>query len=360
MSFKRFPDYWEKDFAFVEQIEAPFILEYAQAIAQLKAGNIYAYSTGSASVRQEDILPLKREIPQLKLYANQPSGFSGAGLQFGWQPAGQSSFRDERVRQAVSMSWDRELYLDVLNNVSKFRAEGLPVDTYWASSLSAGTGSWRLDPKSKEFGPNAKYYQYDVAEAKKLLTAAGYPNGLDVVSSYIPGPELGDAYLRENQVLEDMARQAGFRPKTNLVDYAIEYPKYRDGNGKFEGWAYIAGPTIADDAVGVLVWRYSKAGGAGYLGFDAAGTGDGSGDPQVESMLKKATSELDTEKRRTLVHDIQRYLAAKQYNVTKPGATSSFSLAWPVLGNFNVYQGDRRGDNYYWWLDDTQPPLKKA
>ena len=58
--------------------------------------------------------------------------------------------------------------------------------------------------------------------------------------------------------------------------------------------------------------------------------------------------------------DLQRYLAAKQYNVTKPGAASTFTLAWPALGNFNVYKGDRRGDNYYWWIDETQPPFKKA
>ena len=48
------------------------ILEYAQAIAQLKAGNIYAYSTGTSRVRQEDILPIKSEAPDLKIYANDP------------------------------------------------------------------------------------------------------------------------------------------------------------------------------------------------------------------------------------------------------------------------------------------------
>jgi ABC-type transport system substrate-binding protein len=311
-------------------------------------------------VRQEDVLSLKKDVPDLLLYANQPSGFSGAALNFGWLPAGQSPFNDERVRQAASMSWDRDLYIDVFSNGEKFRAAGLPVDSYWASSLSAGTGGWRLDPKSKEFGANAKYFQHNVAEAKKLLSAAGYPDGLEMVSSYIPGPQLGDSYPRENQVLEDMAREAGFKPKTNLIDYVTKYPGYRDGNGKYEGWLYIAGPTTADDAVGMLTWRYSKAGGAGYLGFDTAGKGDGSGDPQVDALLKKAQSELDTGKRRALIFDLQRYLAQKQYNVPKPGEASYFTLAWPALRNFNTYRGERRTDNYFLWLDETQPPIKKA
>ncbi|HLF78426.1 MAG TPA: ABC transporter substrate-binding protein [Dehalococcoidia bacterium] len=360
MSFKKFPDYYEKDFAFFEQIEAPFVVEYAQALAQLKAGNIYAYATGTSRVRQDDVLALKKDVPQLQLYGNQPSGFSGAALNFGWLPAGQSPFKDERVRQALSMSWDRDLYIDVFSNGDKFKAAGLPVQTYWASALSAGTGSWRLDPKSKDFGPNAKYFQHNPDEAKKLLAAAGYADGLEVISSYIPGQELGDSYQKENQVLEDMARQVGFKPKANLVDYVTKYPGYRDSNGKYEGWAYIAGPTTADDAVGMLVWRYNKAGGAGYLGFDVAGKGDGSGDPQVDTMLKKAQGEQDTERRKATIFELQRYLAQKQYNIPKPGEASYFTLAWPALRNFGVYKGDRRTENYYQWVDETQAPIKKA
>ena len=157
-----------------------------------------------------------------------------------------------------------------------------------------------------------------------------------------------------------MAREVGFVPKTNLVDYVKDYPKYRDGNGKFDGWAYIAGPTTSNDAVGNLVWRYTKGGGAGYLGFDANGKGDASGDPTVDAMLKKAQTELDVEKRRALVWDVQRYLAPKMYNVPKPGATTSLSLAWPALANFNVYRGDRRTPNYYWWIDDSKAPIKRA
>jgi ABC-type transport system substrate-binding protein len=360
MTFKKFPDYYEKDFAFFDELQAPFIIEYAQAIAQLKAGNIYHYATTTTRVRQEDILDLKKEVPELLIYSNEPSGFSGAALNFGWQPAGQSPFRDERVRQAVSMSWDRDLYIDVFSNGDKLSQAGLPVQSYWASALSAGTGSWRLDPKGKDFGPNAKYFKQDIAEAKKLLAAAGYADGLEVTSSYIPGPELGGSYVKENQILEDMARQVGFKPKANLVDYATKYPGYRDGNGKYEGWAYIAGPTTADEAVGMLAWRYTKGGGAGYLGFDTAGKGDGSGDPQVDAMIKKAQNELDVNKRKPIVNEIQRYLAGKQYNVPKPGEASYFTMAWPAIKNFNVYRGDRRTDNYYQWLDESLPPIKKA
>ena len=80
----------------------------------------------------------------------------------------------------------------------------------------------------------------------------------------------------------------------------------------------------------MLAWRYTKGGGAGYLGFDTAGTGDGSGDPQVDGAIKKAQVELDVEKRKVILNDLQRYLAQKQYNIPKPGEASYFTMAWPA------------------------------
>jgi ABC-type transport system substrate-binding protein len=96
---------------------------------------------------------------------------------FGWLPADKSPFLDERVHQAVSMAVDRDLFLDTFFNVSRFAAEGLTVETRWNTALTATFEGFWLNPKEKDFGPNARYLQHDPAEAKKLLTAAGFPNG---------------------------------------------------------------------------------------------------------------------------------------------------------------------------------------
>ena len=42
-NLKRNPDYWDKDWALVETVEQPIISEYATALSQLKAGNIYMF-----------------------------------------------------------------------------------------------------------------------------------------------------------------------------------------------------------------------------------------------------------------------------------------------------------------------------
>jgi ABC-type transport system substrate-binding protein len=155
MVFERNPDYWDlKNGPYFDKIEMPFVLEAAQGVAQLKAGNLYTYSVG-----QDTIVSVKREVPDLRLYINRTAAFSpGNSIQFGTLPTeANKPFKDERVRQAFQMAIDRDLYIDVFNNVDKFRAEGIELGTYWHTALGPAHG-WRLDPKDeKTFGPNAQY-----------------------------------------------------------------------------------------------------------------------------------------------------------------------------------------------------------
>jgi hypothetical protein len=82
------------------------------------------------------------------------------------------------------------------DHCDRYARQGLEVGTYWHTALGPGPG-WRLDPKdTAKFGENAKYYQHNVEEAKKLLAAAGYGKGIEVPTSYIRGTELGADFQR--------------------------------------------------------------------------------------------------------------------------------------------------------------------
>ena len=152
----------------------PIVPEYATALAQFKAGNIYSMGSGrnTPKMRPEDILADQEGRAAPQIYPERPR----RRRRRAWASAvcGKSPFLDERVRQAFSMSIDRDLYMDTFLNVAKFQSEGLPVETRWNTGLAATFDGWWLDPKGKNFGPNAKYYKHDIAEAKKLLAAAGY------------------------------------------------------------------------------------------------------------------------------------------------------------------------------------------
>jgi len=56
---------------------------------------------------------------------------------------------------------------------------------------------------------------------------------------------------------------------------------------------------------------------------------------------------------------VQRYLGAKQYNVRWAGGSNSFALSWPIVKNFNVFQGAAPAEARQ-WLDETMPPAKKT
>jgi peptide/nickel transport system substrate-binding protein len=356
--FKKNPEFWDKSIGFIDQLDYPIITEYAQGMAQLRAGNIYLYA-----VRPEDVLQLKRDVPAINMYAGDIAG-SGQNLLFGRRTP---AFRDERVRLAFQMSYDRETWIDTLENAAMFDAEGLPVERSWYSAfpgLGHALDAWRPDPRdSKAFGPNAQYYQHDVAEAKKLLAAAGFPNGLEVMAT-APSTGAGSG-ITTIEARQSMNGDAGLKFKTNLIPYQTDFiPNYRDARGDFEGIAYKGGIEISGDIIDRMCQCYWSKSGVQFYGFDSAGRGDASGDPYVDSTLVKARTELDTEKRKALSQDLQRYLAAKAYGLHGLGGATRFSMAWPVIGNYLVWQGGSktnvRVQTTQWWMDDSQPPLKKT
>jgi peptide/nickel transport system substrate-binding protein len=362
-TFKRNPDFYDRDVAMMDQIDMAIMPEYTTALSQLKAGNIYWLGpTATTNIKPVDALPLKQEEPRISIYQSELSvaGLVGSRLNFGWLPVGKSPFLDERVRQAVSMSWDRDLYLDTFFNVSKFESQGVPVETRWNTSLIATMQGMWLDPQSKDFGPNAKYFNHDLAEAKKQLAAAGFPNGFEMTSHYVTTTELGTT-PNHAQVIDGFARDLGLTIKQHSLDYLKEYVGgYRDGHGQYEGWSYVstAGGATGGSAIGALASEYWSKGGAAFKGFSVTGQNDQAGDPQVDALIEKARIERDTERQRALVFDIQRYLAKPWHCAVLPGYATGLTVVWPCVGNFRVWEGART--HYKFWLDQTKPPFKST
>jgi peptide/nickel transport system substrate-binding protein len=358
-TLKRHEEYWDQSANFIEQIEQPIVPEYAAVISQLKAGNIHYLQAG---LRSEDVLTLKRDDPRFNIYAIDLET-ANTVMTFGQLPDGRSPFLDERVRQAFSMSWDRDAWIDAFFNVSTFEAEGIPVGARWNSALPNDYTGWWLDPQGNDFGPNAKYYQYSIDEAKKLMSAAGLANGVDVKSNRITGVQVADL-ARFAEALEGMAQEAGFRFSIVAEDYATEYiPKIRDGNGQYEGVGFhtVTGTTPWRlNPVSALAAEYWSKAGTTFKGFSTSGKNDKSGDPAIDSMIEKARLEPDVEKRKTLVNDLQKALGKSLYGLINPGSATRWAVAWPAVQNYYVYHGPAAWTHYGVWLDQTKPPFAGA
>ena len=283
-NFKRNDEYWDKEWAYPDTIEMPIVTEYAAALSQLKAGNIYRFAQNGSDIKAEDVLPLKRDEPRMNVYLGDlgSAGVVGAILAFGWQPIDgkPTPMTDERVRQAMSMAIDRDTYLDTFHNVSNMAKEGIQIDNRWDSHLISSQEGWWLDPKGKDFGPNAKYFKFDLAEAKKLLAAAGFPSGFEAPSNYVTSPELG-AHPKSAEVEDGFLRDLGIKVKTNPINYTREYqPNYRDGRGQFMGWGYVAAVgSHGGSAIGRLATEFWSEGGNAFKGFSTTGQNDQKGDP---------------------------------------------------------------------------------
>jgi ABC-type transport system substrate-binding protein len=268
------------------------------------------------------------------------------------------------VRQAFSMSWDRDMWLNVVLNVENYESAGLPVDIGWTTCVEPEYRGFWLDPQDAEtFGENSKYFQHNLEDAKKLMEAAGFGGGVTVDSNWPAtgyGTDLGD----QVQILEGMARDAGFEFNTTNPDFNTAWAtKYRDSRGNYQGLLYRNFGVSGIDPVERL-WKELNSGPTNliFTGFDPAGKGDFSGDPTLEDMIRKARGEQDNEARKKAVQDVQRIMAQKLYNMRFPGQGSGFALVWPAVRNFQVNRGSQMAlggpmDLKTCWIDATQAPL---
>ncbi len=351
IKFKRNPGFHDKDgFPFIDELEYPTIQEYAQFIAQFRAGNIYEAN----GMQAQDIIPTKKEMPQLELMETY---YTTVLARVGFGAAPGSTFVDERLRQAWVMTWDRDLFLDAIFNADKFASDGIDIDVVYESGIQSNSyAGWLLDPNSSDFGPNSKFFKLDLAEAKKLIIAAGHSDGVvDDFDLHYAAPQAAvpAAYSAQVEPIIGLTQNSGlFKWNLNVVQnyFAEFFPKYHNQSvAPFAGVA-ISLSNLPDDPANYLFSYYNSRGSL-RMGTDST----------LDDLTAKAVAEFDNAKRMSLTHEIQRYEGGKNFYPRFGGATG-FSLAWPAVRNRQVYRGGTgRADTNNpstLWLDNTKAPLK--
>jgi ABC-type transport system substrate-binding protein len=239
--------------------------------------------------------------------------------------ADQKPFSDVRVRQAISLAIDRQGILDAT-------AEGVGV---YNPPVPAALKEWSIP--MDQLGEGAKYYKFDPAEAKRLLAAAGYPNGFpgSVCFTTYGSTVLVDAMQLVLKYLKDVGIDAQLDQK--------EYGAYISTcfYGKFDSMTY--GPqTPYLEPDNFLFGQYYP---------DEVKNQSHIKDPVVADMLVRQRRTLDPAKRRDLIYDIQRHLAKQQYYVQM--ASGVYIAVWEdALKNYGPNLGyDYGGRLAAAWLD---------
>ena len=367
--WRKNPDYYVKDRPFFDRLERTLVPEFATRLSQFKAGNIH---TDVVQNSQQDVIQLKRDVPQTLLRQQQTfQGTTSPNIIFGYE--GNSIFKDVRMRQAMSMSIDREAFADAIENRESFARDGLPVEVAMNSMLSAGWPDFWMDPQDeKAFGPNAKYLQYNPTEAKKLIAAAGHANGADFDFFFNKENTYGATYARMVEIYAAMFQEVGLRPTLEGQPYAQWLANWQYG---YIPAAFAAGTVKGFSGAGLSAERarftpalslYGVLHSEGDAFHGATPTGNEAvkGDPKLNDILGKARQELDRDKAIDLVQEAIRYTTQQAYMIPKPSNPKFFTIWWPAIGNQGTYESSVVGPNIWaetrlnWWLDTTKPPFR--
>jgi ABC-type transport system substrate-binding protein len=338
-NYVRNPNWYDSPRPYFERLERTLIPEYASGLAQFKSGNIYNFT-----VRAEDIISTKQSHPTMVMHPELQLDTSLGGF-MNFSKRDDSRFKDVRLRQAASMMLDRDLLIETFQNVKQFRDAGLPVDTYWTSSaLGPGLPEW-LDPKTSAIGEGSKHFQHNPEEARKLVQAAGVtmPYAAQFAHYVDQVPEDQPRF----QVLIQMFSDGGiFNMTSEQLLYNTSWRSARQSGGQEHTgilWHRTAG--LSADVIMTQMWTPK---GRNSQNINPT--------PVVTDLVLKQKSELDPNKRTTIIHDIQKELAKQMYVIPWAGTAPGFTLHWPWLMNHNVFiQGNASAKSFvYAWYDESK------
>ncbi len=336
IKFKRNPDWFDKgpqNFPLMDAVDVAIIPDYPNSLTQFRSGSLDAFGPQAT-----DLVDIKTQSPNVGLY-----GYVSPQESMFYMDSDPTSpwVSDPRVRQAISMSASRDQITDLMYNTTKLKAGGIDVSAPWNNVIPAGMKRWWLDPQSSDMGTSAQYYKYDVAAAKALLSAAGFPNGFSTTFQYA-GAIYGKAFDDSAQAYNAFLNAIGIKTTVDVQDYSSKYIT-QTSIGNFKGIAY--GPETGFTDVGAYPTRWFTNNPKNRSRIN---------DPDLIKMTAAQQAELDDTKRKSILWDIQRLASEKMYYPpAQYGAGTVWGASQPWLQNAltfvtNGYGGGTEVAPYRW------------
>jgi peptide/nickel transport system substrate-binding protein len=324
LTYVRNPTYFLPGLPYIDRIEATVDEDNASRMAAFLSGKYDLGWEFVGSIARVDWVQIKGTLaqrrPNLKTVEFPSPVMNHISMRTDQKP-----FSDVRVRRAMSLAIDRKAIID-----SAYEGVGV-----LNPPVAAALKEWAI-PFDK-LGEGARYYKYDPAEAKRLLAAAGYPNGF-------PGTMCFTTY--GTPVLVDIMQLVQKDLKAVGIDVKIDQKEYGAYiatcfYGKFESMTF--GPQTGFlEPDNFLFGQYYP---------EELKNQSHINDPVVADMLVRQRRTLDPAKRREIIYDIQRHLAQQQYYVQMPSTV--FVAVWEgALKNYAPNMGyDYGGRLMAAWLD---------
>jgi peptide/nickel transport system substrate-binding protein len=206
---------------------------------------------------------------------------------------------DVRVRQALNYATDKDALIQVV--------------TY-----GAGTPEHSFMPMSTPLSYDAgALYPYDIAKAKALLTAAGYPNGFEITCMVLAGSADDSAKVT---TLQQLWSQVGVKLKVEPLESATRLARYNAAD--FQMRTSLWTNDINDPSEITNIFAYYQTRQNNRSGWD---------DPRIDELFTQSQAELDPAKRAAEYKEIQQ-----RYNEAAP-IVFAFEVPYPIAMSKKVH-----------------------
>jgi peptide/nickel transport system substrate-binding protein len=321
LTLVRNPQYFVSGLPYIDRVEITIDEDNASRISSFLAGKYDLGWENPGTINRSDWVQIKdRSKRSLKVSEFPSNVMSHISMRTDQKP-----FSDVRVRQAMSLALDRQGIIDGV-------FEGVGVVN---PPVPAALREWSIP--IAQLGEGAKYYKHDVAEAKRLLAAAGYPNGFPAQACFT---SYGSTLLVDQvQLVLKSLKDVGIDAKLDQKEYGAYISTCFYGN--FPSMTFgPQTPFVEPDAF--LFGQYYPNEPRNQSHID---------DPVAADLLVRQRRTFDVAKRREVIFDIQRHLAKQQYYVQS--ASAVYVAVWDnALKNYGPNLGyDYGGRLVAAWLD---------
>jgi peptide/nickel transport system substrate-binding protein len=162
-------------------------------------------------------------------------------------------------------------------------------------NILASTGApaaW-LNPKSFGANPDLKPIAYDPDRARKLLAAAGYPNGIDVVLDSPQGRFIKDKELAE--AIAGQLAKVGIRAQATTYEWGVFTKRM---------WSHQSSPIV------LMAWvdTLNDPDVQNNRILLSGGTWSQNADPKLDALMASIKTEMNPDKRKALILKQQDYM----------------------------------------------------
>jgi len=313
--FKKNSSYWNTGKPYIDEVEWVIVPDDSTAAAAFQSKQVDIIGATGTMLDFNAAKAVKAANPAAVMYPYVTFG----PLLFIYINNKAAPLNDARVRQAISLATDPDEFINTFAGGEGERTlAGAFPDTYSQQEIR-------------------QLQRYDIAQAKQLLSAAGYANGLDL--EFIYNPAYGQLHVSGVQLFQAQLRKAGINVTLKSMD-SVAVSNAR-AQGKYSLTATPRTTALVGD-----VDSYA------YANFHTGSANNQSqvSDPKLDAVLEAQRRELDQAKRKELVRQAVRTIVEQAYSIAIFRA-ASYQFWQPYLKGYAPNFGTLGAPQADTWLE---------